>query len=60
MTSMCDSSKKLGYFTVSLRSTNIAAEFAGLSKAQLQHVLVTEYPPGSAIGWQEIVPSSMM
>lgn len=35
---------------------NIAAEFAGLSKEQLQHVLVTEYSPGSAIGWHRDRP----
>lgn len=28
-----------------------AANFAGLREGQLQHVLVTEYAPGSAIGW---------
>jgi alkylated DNA repair dioxygenase AlkB len=28
-----------------------AAEFAGLGPADLQHVLVTEYQPGAAIGW---------
>ena len=28
-----------------------AANFAGLPEGQLQHVLITEYPPGSAIGW---------
>jgi len=28
-----------------------AANFAGLREGQLQHVLITEYPPGSAIGW---------
>lgn len=28
-----------------------AASFAGLADGQLQHVLVTEYSPGSAIGW---------
>jgi alkylated DNA repair dioxygenase AlkB len=30
-----------------------AAEFAGLSGDQLQHVLVTEYSPGTAIGWHK-------
>jgi len=28
-----------------------AAEFAGLGPTDLQHVLVTEYGPGAAIGW---------
>jgi alkylated DNA repair dioxygenase AlkB len=28
-----------------------AARFAGLGAADLQHVLVTEYAPGAAIGW---------
>ncbi len=28
-----------------------AASFAGLTAADLQHVLVTEYGPGAAIGW---------
>src|SRR5215213_7797924 len=28
-----------------------AATFAGLGPASLQHVLVTEYSPGAAIGW---------
>ena len=28
-----------------------AAEFAGMSPSQLQHVLVTEYEAGAAIGW---------
>jgi alkylated DNA repair dioxygenase AlkB len=35
---------------------NIAAEFAGLSGDQLQHVLITEYSPGSAIGWHRDRP----
>ena len=30
-----------------------AAEFAGLSGDKLQHVLVTEYSPGAAIGWHK-------
>jgi alkylated DNA repair dioxygenase AlkB len=30
-----------------------AAEFAGLSADQLQHLLVTEYSPGAAIGWHK-------
>ncbi len=30
-----------------------AARFAGLEAAGLQHVLVTEYPPGAAIGWHK-------
>jgi alkylated DNA repair dioxygenase AlkB len=29
----------------------IGAAFAGLAPEQLQHVLVTEYGPGAAIGW---------
>ena len=29
----------------------IAAQFAGLKPEDLHHVLVTEYSPGSAIGW---------
>jgi alkylated DNA repair dioxygenase AlkB len=36
-------------FLVELRET--AASFAGLEPARLQHVLVTEYGPGAAIGW---------
>lgn len=28
-----------------------AARFAGLPPSDLRHVLVTEYPPGAAIGW---------
>ena len=30
-----------------------AAAFAGLAPAALQHVLVTEYGPGAAIGWHK-------
>jgi alkylated DNA repair dioxygenase AlkB len=30
-----------------------AAAFAGLASARLQHVLVTEYAPGAAIGWHK-------
>jgi alkylated DNA repair dioxygenase AlkB len=30
-----------------------AAEFAGLDPDELQHVLVTEYPAGAAIGWHK-------
>ena len=30
-----------------------AADFAGLGPADLQHVLVTEYAPGAAIGWHK-------
>jgi len=30
-----------------------AAAFAGLTSALLQHVLVTEYAPGAAIGWHK-------
>jgi alkylated DNA repair dioxygenase AlkB len=30
-----------------------AAEFAGLGPTSLQHVLVTEYSPGTAIGWHK-------
>ena len=33
-----------------------AARFAGLSENQLQHVLVTEYSPGAAIGWHKDRP----
>lgn len=29
----------------------LAGDFAGVDPAALQHVLVTEYSPGSAIGW---------
>jgi alkylated DNA repair dioxygenase AlkB len=36
-------------FLLSLRES--AAAFAGLASDQLQHVLVTEYGPGAAIGW---------
>jgi alkylated DNA repair dioxygenase AlkB len=36
-------------FLMDLRQT--AANFAGLPEGQLQHALVTEYSPGSAIGW---------
>jgi alkylated DNA repair dioxygenase AlkB len=36
-------------FLQSLREP--AAHFAGMAPAQLQHVLVTEYGPGAAIGW---------
>ncbi len=30
---------------------DVAARFAGMDPAQFQHVLVTEYGPGAAIGW---------
>jgi alkylated DNA repair dioxygenase AlkB len=30
-----------------------AADFAGLAEADLRHVLITEYSPGSAIGWHK-------
>ena len=30
---------------------NLAASFAGMEPAALQHVLVTEYEPGAGIGW---------
>jgi len=30
-----------------------AASFAGMGEAQLQHVLLTEYAPGAAIGWHK-------
>src|SRR3954465_13446114 len=30
-----------------------AADFAGLGPSSLQHVLVTEYSPGAAIGWHK-------
>ena len=36
-------------FLGALRET--AAAFAGVAAASLQHVLVTEYGPGAAIGW---------
>ncbi|HEX6315451.1 MAG TPA: alpha-ketoglutarate-dependent dioxygenase AlkB [Gemmatimonadaceae bacterium] len=36
-------------FLLELR--NSAAYFAGIEPSQLQHVLVTEYGPGSGIGW---------
>ena len=36
-------------FLVELRE--VAAEVAGLEPEALQHVLVTEYGPGAAIGW---------
>ena len=36
-------------FLLGLRE--LAGEFAGVDPAALQHVLVTEYSPGSAIGW---------
>jgi alkylated DNA repair dioxygenase AlkB len=36
-------------FLLALRPA--AAAFAGLEPAALQHVLVTEYGPGAAIGW---------
>lgn len=36
-------------FLLSLR--NLAAAFAGLAPSELQHLLVTEYSAGSAIGW---------
>jgi alkylated DNA repair dioxygenase AlkB len=36
-------------FLVALR--DVAAEAAGLAPEALQHVLVTEYGPGAAIGW---------
>jgi alkylated DNA repair dioxygenase AlkB len=41
-------------FLLCLRET--VAEFAGLSGAQLQQILVTEYSPGSAIGWHRDRP----
>src|SRR3954454_6927689 len=36
-------------FLISLR--DVAARFAGMDPSRLQHVLVTEYGPGAAIGW---------
>jgi alkylated DNA repair dioxygenase AlkB len=30
-----------------------AARFAGLAPADLQHILITEYAPGAAIGWHK-------
>ena len=41
-------------FLLDLRET--AAKFAGLPEGQLQHVLVTEYSPGAAIGWHKDRP----
>jgi alkylated DNA repair dioxygenase AlkB len=38
-------------FLLPLRSA--AADFAGVAPAELQHVLVTEYPPGAGIGWHK-------
>jgi alkylated DNA repair dioxygenase AlkB len=38
-------------FLVPLRRR--AASFAGLGEEQLQHVLLTEYAPGAAIGWHK-------
>jgi alkylated DNA repair dioxygenase AlkB len=38
-------------FLLPLRDTSAA--FAGLAPSQLQHVLVTEYGPGAAIGWHK-------
>src|SRR3712207_781102 len=38
-------------FLVSLR--DVAAAFAGMEPSHLQHVLVTEYGPGAAIGWHK-------
>ena len=36
-------------FLYSLRQ--VAASFAGINPSGLQHILVTEYSPGAAIGW---------
>jgi alkylated DNA repair dioxygenase AlkB len=36
-----------------LRLRERAARFAGLEPAALQHVLLTEYGPGAAIGWHK-------
>ena len=36
-------------FLLSVRT--LAASFAGIEPASLQHVLVTEYEPGAGIGW---------
>ena len=41
-------------FLLDLREA--VAQFAGLQDAQLQHVLVTEYSPRSAIGWHRDRP----
>ena len=38
-------------FLLALRES--AARFAGMEAARLQHVLVTEYGPGAAIGWHK-------
>jgi alkylated DNA repair dioxygenase AlkB len=31
----------------------VAARFAGMEASDLQHVLLTEYAPGAAIGWHK-------
>lgn len=41
-------------FLLALRKR--AAKFAGLTAESLQHVLVTEYPLGAAIGWHRDRP----
>jgi alkylated DNA repair dioxygenase AlkB len=38
-------------FLLSVRET--AARFAGLAPAALEHALLLDYPPGSAIGWHK-------
>jgi len=44
-----DEAEEIPTFLLDLRQK--AAKFAGLPDRQLQHVLITEYSPGSAIGW---------
>jgi alkylated DNA repair dioxygenase AlkB len=36
-----------------LRARESAARLAGMSISDLQHALVTEYPPGAALGWHK-------
>jgi alkylated DNA repair dioxygenase AlkB len=38
-------------FLLAIRKT--AAEFAGIDPSNLQQVLLTQYPPGAAIGWHK-------
>jgi alkylated DNA repair dioxygenase AlkB len=42
-------------FLLPLRET--AAAFAGVAAAELEHVLVAEYPPGAGIGWHRDRPA---
>jgi alkylated DNA repair dioxygenase AlkB len=46
--------EKIPDFLLAVRQK--AAGFAGLSEAHFQHVLVTEYGPGAAIGWHKDRP----